>query len=177
MRAPRRPSQRLLAWGLFVAWLVWLSAAQAWLAQSGANAWVPDVALVLAVLVLARCDAEDLVPLAFLTALARAATSGEPPVVLLAGVTGVLLLALSVRGTFELSGPLGRTLAVAAAAAAFHAWLAVAHAARTPHGAIEPAAVLGAALPVALSSAVLALFAGPLLARLPGLTPLRSRTW
>jgi hypothetical protein len=177
VNAPRRRGGRALAWALFVAWAVWLSAAQGWLTRGGGSAWVPDAALVLAVVVLARCEAADLLPLALLTALARSATSGDPPIVLAAGALGALLAALAVRDALELSGPAGRALGAGLAAGLFQAWLGVAHAVRAPHAVLDPLAAAGTALPVALASALLALLLGPLLARLPGLTPLRSRTW
>jgi hypothetical protein len=57
----------------------------------------------------------------------------------------------------------------------FDAWLSIAHVARSP--VVEPARALLSAWPAAITSALLAFAAGPLLARLPGLTPLRRRSW
>ncbi|MCY2961216.1 MAG: hypothetical protein NTY35_13730 [Planctomycetota bacterium] len=177
MKSGRRPGQRVLGWTLFLVWAVSLAGLQGILARHAAGSWVPDAALVLSVVVLARCEVGDLALLALLTAFARAATSGEPPLVLFTGILGALLAALAVRGAFELSGPLGRTLATAIAAGMFQAWISIARDAREVNHSIDFAAAAGTALPVALASALLAFALGPLLARLPGLTPLWSRSW
>jgi hypothetical protein len=57
----------------------------------------------------------------------------------------------------------------------FDLWLALVHSARSL-GAGPQVDVLPL-LAAAATSALLALFASPVLARLPGLTPLRSRQW
>lgn len=177
MRSSRRPGQRVLGWLLFLVWAVSLAGLQGVLARHASGAWVPDLALVLSVVVLARCEAGDLAFLALLAAFARAATSGEPPLVLYTGVLGALLAALAVRAALELSGAVGRTLATALAAGIFQAWIAIARDARGATGTIDFASAFGDALPVAITSAALAFAFGPLLARLPGLTPLWSRSW
>jgi len=177
VRSARRPGQRVLGWTLFLVWAVSLAGLQGLLTRHASGSWVPDAALVLSVVVLARCEAADLALLALLTAFARAATSGEPPLVLYTGILGALLAALAVRGALELSGPIGRTLATAIAAGAFQAWIAIARDFRAVGGRIDFASAAGDALPVALASAAVALVLGPLLARLPGLTPLWSRSW
>lgn len=174
--AARKPGQRVLGWTLFLVWAVSLAGLQGVMTRHGGGAWAPDAALVLSVVVLARCEAGDLALLALLTAFARAATSGEPPLVLYTGVLGALLCALAVRGALELSGPLGRTVATGVAAGLFQCWIGVARDARAAGG-VDLAAAAGTALPVAIASALLALVVGPLLARLPGLTPLWSRAW
>jgi hypothetical protein len=171
---PRR--HRLLAWLSFLVWALALGSAAAWLGRGPGGTWVPDAALVLAVLVLARSERGDLLPLSFCVALVRGAISGDAPLALLAGALGALLAVLALRSVVELSGPLGRALAAALAAGTLQAWLALAHAARAAEP-VELGSTAGAALAVALSSAALALLLGPLLARLPGLTPLRSRVW
>ncbi len=177
MRPAHRPAQRVVGWLLFLTWAVWLAALQGLWSRHSAGTWVPDAALVLAIVVLARCEMADLVPLAVLTALAHAATGGEAPLVLLAGAFGALFLALSLRDALELSGPLGRTAAAALAAGAFQAWLSLAHDVRAERGDVDVLGAASAALQVAIASALLALVVGPVLARLPGLTPLRSRSW
>lgn len=177
MRSSRRPGQRVLGWTLFLVWAVSLAGLQGLMSRHSAGAWVPDAALVLSVVVLARCEVGDLALLALLTAFARAATSGEPPLVLFTGILGALLAALAVRGALELSGPIGRTVATALAAGMFQAWIAIARDARGASASIDFAAAVGTALPVAIASAVMAFACGPLLARLPGLTPLWSRSW
>ncbi|MBL8863125.1 MAG: hypothetical protein JNK02_14105 [Planctomycetes bacterium] len=177
MRPARRGGQRLLGWVLFFVWAVSLSGLQALVWRDAASAFVPDAALVLAVVVLARAEASDLVPLAFLTACARAATSGEAPLVLVTGALGALFAALLLRGVLELSGALGRTIAALVAVFSFEAWIVLARGARAGAATLDAAGAAASAIPIALASALAALLLGPLLARLPGLTPLWSRSW
>jgi hypothetical protein len=177
VRAARRPWQRVAGWALFFVWAVSLAGLQGIFARHATSAWVPHIALVFAVLVLARCEVGDLARLALLTAFALAATSGEAPIVLLTGVVGALLVALTVRGALELSGPFGRTLATALGAGVFQTWIVVARDVRASEHGVDFAAALHTALPVALASALVALVLGPLFVRLPGLTPLWSRAW
>jgi hypothetical protein len=168
---------RALGWALYFVWAALLAGLQGLLTRAGAPAFVPDAALVLAVLVLARAEVADLAPLVLLTAFARAATSGEAPIVLVTGILGALLAALALRGALELSGVIGRTLAALVATGACQAWAVLARAARADGGEADALAAWTSAVPVGIASALLALVLGPLLARLPGLAPLRSRAW
>jgi len=169
---------RLLGWLLLLVWLSWSFAFQARLASaSSGGPFVPEIGLVLALAVLSRLDEREVPLLALLVALARLPYSGESVVALLAGALGLCLLGLAMRSVVELTGPLWRTVATALLVAVFDLWLAVVHSAR-PSGAAAGLPVgLGSLLAVAFSSSMLALFAGPALAHLPGLTPLRSRRW
>ena len=169
---------RLLGWVLLLVWLSWSFALQSRLASaSPAGPFVPEIGLVLALAVLARLDEREVPVLALVVALSRLPYSAEPLVALVAGALGLCLLALSVRSIVELTGPLWRTLTTGAFVAVFDLWLSIVHAARHASGpaglAVGPASLLA----VAFSSAALALFAGPALAHLPGLSPLRSRRW
>jgi hypothetical protein len=167
---------RLLGWILLAVWLTWLFAIQARLgAGSAAAAWVPELGLLLAISVLAHLEERDGPLLALVLALARSAFSTEPPVALLAGSLGLVLLGLALRSVVELTGPLWRAVIAGGLVLVFDLWLALVHAARTLGA--GPQVELPPLVAAAASSAVLALFAGPALARLPGLTPLRSRPW
>jgi hypothetical protein len=169
---------RVLGWVLFTAWLTWSFALQSrFAAASAAGPYVPEIGLVLALAVLARLDEREAPILALVLALSRLAFCGEPVAALLAGSLGLVLLALAVRSVVELTGPLWRTVTTAALVAAFDLWLAVAHGARPVGVAAGVPVGFGSLLAAAFSSGFLALFAGPTLARLPGLTPLRSRRW
>jgi hypothetical protein len=169
---------RVLGWALFAVWSTWAFALQARLtAGSGSAAFVPDVGLVLALSLLARLEERDLPILAVVVALTRSAFSSEPAIALLAGTLGLSLLAMAVRSVVELTGPLWRTITTAALVAAFDLWLAGAGAPRAGSVGAGPAISVGALLAVGISSGLLALFAGPALAHLPGLSPLRSRKW
>ncbi len=169
---------RVFGWVLLLVWLSWSFAFQSRIAAaSSAGPFVPEIGLVLSIAVLSRLDEREAPILALVLAIARFPYSAEPAIALLAGGLGLSLLGLAMRSVVELTGPLWRTVAAAALVASFDLWLAVVHASRP--GAAEGSLQLrvGSLLAVAGSSAALALFAGPALAHLPGLSPLRSRRW
>jgi hypothetical protein len=169
---------RLLAWSLFTVWATWMFALQARIGSGGdASRWIPDVGLVLALSLLARLDASDVPLCALLTVLARSSCSVEPNTALCAGILGVFFLALAVRSVVELTSPVSRTIAAGVLVFVFDAWLMIVHRERLRANSIAIDLSLGAAWTSALASALLALCAGPLLAHLPGLAPLRSRRW
>ena len=169
---------RVLAWVLLLAWLSWGFAFQARLAAaSSAGPFVPEIGLVLSIGVLSRLDEREAPVLALVLAIARLPYSPEPAVALLAGALGLCLLGLAMRSVVELTGPLWRSVAAGALVASFDLWLAVVHASRPSTTPAGLAIGVGSLVAVAGSSAALALFAGPVLAHLPGLSPLRSRRW
>jgi hypothetical protein len=169
---------RILAWTLFTVWATWMFALQAsWGAGNHASHWIPDFGLVLALSLLARLEARDVPVCALLTALARSASSLEPNVALCAGLLVVSSLALAARSVVELTGPLWRTLAAGVLVFAFDAWLMLVHREQLKVHSIEIGLSFASLWPAAAASALLALFAGPLLAHLPGLSPLRRRPW
>lgn len=146
---------------------------------SGADAsrWIPDFGLVLALSLLARLETADVPLCTLLTAVARSTASVEPNIALCAGLMGVFVLALAARTVVELTGPMWRTLAAGVLVFAFDAWLMLVQREHLRFQSIEIGLSLSRAWPAALASALLALCAGPLLAHLPGLTPLRRRRW
>lgn len=166
---------RIVAWLLFLVWAVWACALQGHLARGG-SAWVPDIALVLALSLMARAEAADTPFIALCAAIARAAFGPEPPIVLLAGYMAIVFLALLVRTAVELGGPLWRTLFALVFVLGLNVWFGTARAMRDPTGGVHTS-VLFAALPTAIATALLAFAAGPLFAYLPGLTPIRRRRW
>jgi hypothetical protein len=146
-------------------------------AGNGASRFIPDFGLVLALSLLARLDAADIPLCALLTAFARSACSIEPNVPLCAGIMAVFALALAARSVVELTGPLWRMLAAGLFVFAFDAWLMVVQRQQLSTHSIHLDLPLARAWPAAVASALLALVAGPLLAHLPGLSPLRRRRW
>lgn len=169
-------AQRVLAWIVFAAWLTWATALHAWLGQHGTG-WLPDLGLVLVFSLLARLEAADAPWLMLATVCARAALAVEGHAALAAGVLGLVPLVLWVRGTFELTAPAWRTLFCGLFVLGFDAWLLVARHVRGEAGESSFAGALLGLVPIALVSALLSLCCGPLFASLPGLTPLRRRTW
>lgn len=169
---------RILAWILFAVWSTWCFALQARLnSVSSVAPFVPEIGLVLALSLLARLEEREAPILALIVALTRAAFSSEPAVVVLSGALGLSLLAMAVRSVVELTGPLWRTVTTGMLVAAFDLWLVGAGDSRAAYAGAGPAVGLGALLAVGISSGLLALFLGPALAHLPGLTPLRRRRW
>lgn len=172
--------ERVLAWVAFCAWLLVCFALQGALARGALAACFPDLGLVFLLGLLARMEERDAWIGGALAALLRAAFASEPPLVQLSGLLGLALLVLVLRGSFEIGAPLLRGVAAVLCVFACHLWLYLACAARalaargTLSGWQPP---LLALLCVALSSGLLAFLAGPLLAHLPGLSPLRSRRW
>jgi hypothetical protein len=171
-------TSRFLGWVLLLAWLSWSFAFQARLAAaSSAGPFVPEIGLVLSIAVLSRLDEREAPVLALVLAIARFPYSAEPAIALLAGALGLCLLGLAMRSVVELTGPLWRSVAAAALVASFDLWLAVVRSSWPSTVPAELPLGFGSLLAVAGSSAALALFAGPVLAHLPGLSPLRSRRW
>lgn len=169
-------ASRALAWFLFFVWAGWACALQGHLQRGGAS-WVPDVGLVLALSVMARADVADTPFVALFAAIARSAFGPEPPIVLLAGFMLIVFLWLAVRTTVELAGPLWRTITALVFVLVLNTWFGFAHGMRDPAGQPPHGSIFFAAWPAAIMSALLAFAAGPLLAHLPGLTPLRRRRW
>jgi hypothetical protein len=168
---------RILAWFLFAVWATWSFALGGWLATGSAARWVPDAGLVLALSVLARAEAADALLIALIAAIARAAFGPEPPVVLLTGFLIVVFLALAARRAVEISGAVWRGSLALLSVLVFDAWLRIAQSMRGTGAEPLHVSALFSAWPAAVTSAFLALACGPLLAQLPGLTPIRRRSW
>jgi len=174
-----KPS-RVLAWILFTVWAAWAFALRGALADGGARPWVPDFGLVLVLGLLAHLEARDVPLCVLLAALARSSVSVEPALVLLAGTGAVLALALTLRSVIELSNPWWRAASAAVLVLGFDEWLIVVEHVRGlqgPSASALPAPGVFRPFVPAIFSGLFALFAGGLLAYLPGLSPLRSRRW
>ncbi len=167
---------RATAWLLFTVWAVWLFALQGWLgADTSLARWMPDLGLVLVLSVVAQLETRDAPLLALCAALARISVSAEPGVALVAGFFGIIGLALLARSVVELTGPVSRAVVCGFLVVVFDGWLILVHGVRTPE--LAGTAPILVAWPAGITSAVFALLAGPVFARLPGLTPLRRRRW
>jgi hypothetical protein len=171
----RQRRGKILAWGLALAWLTWSTALSGWLGGGGLFAgWAPDLAVALLASLAGFLAARDVPRLVLLAALARASLSMDAPLPLLTGFLAIGALTNLVRHFVDLRGPFARAGLAAVGAPALAAWLALVHAARTG----EPLLMdLGDLARLGFSSGLLALVAGDLLARLPGLSPLRRRSW
>lgn len=158
---------------MLLVWAAWLSGFQAVLVTSYGS-WVPDVSLILLLALCAELDSRDVPFLCGVLAFARLTFTVEPVEATVCGLFVVGAAALGVRSVAEAGGPLVRTLWGGLAVLGYSSWLLFVHETRM-------GASLGLdwriAVPTAVSSALLALLLGPLLSRLPGLTPLRRVRW
>ncbi len=154
MRLESRP----LCWLLVVVWFAWLSALQQRLAGGAVfELAAPDLGMVFFAVLLGVVRREDVFLLGLLAALGRKTFSVDPGVAILGGYLALAWLASVLRGLVELESPLWL-------------WLEVVRFARA--GTAPPQ--LDALLPLAFTSGLAALALGGVLARLPGLTPLRG---
>jgi hypothetical protein len=173
-------NERALAWLALLVWLLVCFALQGQLARGSSALWFPELGLVFLFALLARMEQRDAWIAGLLAALLRSAFASEPPLVELSGLLGFALLVLTLRSSLEINAPLLRAAVTVLCVFACDLWLYCACAARAywsrgTFAASEPP-LLTLAL-VALTSGLLAFAAGPLLAQLPGLGPLRSRRW
>jgi len=168
---------RLVGWLMLAVWAGWIAAAQGLLAAQPVFArLVPDALLCLFLACAARFESADLPKVALLCGMARVAYSIEPPAAILAGFLAAAFGVRAVASVADLDGASVRTVLAGIVGYGLSAWLFVVHEAREgATGELGPE--LLAQLPGALATAALAFLAGPALARLPGLTPLRRRRW
>ncbi len=171
----RRGDGRIPAWILLLVWATWGTAFGGWLAGEGRLArWAPDLSVALFASLAGFLTARDVPRLALVAALARGSLSGEVPLALLAGFLALASAANLVRHFVDLRGPFARAGLAAAAAPALAAWSELVRAARAGDGFGLAGGELAA---LAFVSALVTLVGGDLLARLPGLSPLRRRPW
>jgi len=158
---------------MLLIWASWLTGFQAVLATNF-GVWVPDISMVLLLALCAELDSRDVPFLCGVLAFTRLAFTVEPVEATICGLFVVGAAALGVRSVAEAGGPLVRSLWGGLAVLGYSSWLLAVHETRMGES-------LGLdwriAVPTAISSAVLALFIGPALSRLPGLTPLRRVRW
>ncbi len=170
--------KRWVSWLMLGVWSSWIVAAQGILvAQTPLSAWLPDAGLVLLIACAGRFHKQDVPGAALLLALSRVAYTIEPPAAIFAAFILAALLVHAIRAALEVNGALLRTAVAGLAGWLFPAWLLVVRHARDGG---ETGALLSEILGLwrmAFSTAVFALAFGPVLAHLPGLTPLRTRRW
>jgi len=160
--------------GVLLVWSTWIYAVCGWLAATGAlGAFVPDLGLVLLLALAPRVSPAEARVAALLVGLARAAFSADAPLAILAGLLAAVELSRALGGFVEADGVVARSLLAGAMALFLGILLALVHAAR-----LDPAVVRGSlpfpagpVLRCALSTALAAGVAAPILARLPGLSP------
>jgi hypothetical protein len=170
-------SRPLATWLLLAVWATWLSALQGiW---ASASPWAPDLGVALLVVLASRAGRSELPAVGLAIGLGRIAVSVDPPAAVLAGLLGVTLVVSALRGVLEVGGALPRAALAGASAALFAAWLGFVHDFRTADLLRVQTLELhtpAAGWPSALTTAVATLVLAPVLAHLPGLSPLSRRT-
>jgi len=165
---------RLAAWCLLVVWFAWIHALQERMSASETfGLATPDLGMVLFVGLLAAVRKDDVYLLAVLAAIGRKTFSIDPGLAILCGFLGLAWIASLLRHMVELSSPLWRALIAGAGACGLASWLELVRLARLgpdwPH--------FESILPLAFTSALVALALGGLAGFLPGLGPLRREVW
>jgi hypothetical protein len=167
-------SSRLLAWGILIVWFSWIHVVEEQLMRSEALALAtPDLGMVLFVGLLGSIDKKNIFLLALLAALARKSFSIDPGIAILSGFLALAWLAVILRSMVELSSPMWRAALAAVGAGGLAFWLEVV---RYTRGGIVPPQ-LEPLLPIAFTSCLAALALGSFVIRLPGLSPLRRKSW
>ena len=165
-----------LPWVLLLLWSTWIFTFQGrFAAYASWGAWAPDVGLLLVLSLDARIPRDLAWRVACVVALARIATSADPPLAILVGYLGLVGFAGPLRGLVLLDGPLARALFSALAALTLGCFLVITQAALQPgasHSAGFGPTALESCWRSAVSTGVLALFFLPYLRGLPGLSPL-----
>jgi hypothetical protein len=174
---------RFVALLMLAIWGSWMCAGQALFA---ASTWTgglsPDGSLVLLVMVAGALPRQEGLGAAMIIGLARVAHTVDPPAAVLASTLLALIAARSVRRVVDFELPMARAGAAGLAALVVTLWLGLVQAARASSSGVGGAGErmtdsLLTAPAAALSAAVVALVFGPVLLRLPGLTPLRKQRW
>jgi len=168
-----------LPWILLTLWAVWIYAFQAYFAAASWSAWVPDVGLVLMLSLAARLPSTDVPLVGVCIGVAGAAVSIDPSAGVLAAALGAVAIARGVRSVIEIKSPPVAGLLAFVVSLCVQFWLAWVHTTRIALelGASAPASdgLWAQAWPSALTTALVAMSCGGVLAHLPGLTPLRRR--
>jgi hypothetical protein len=168
---------RTLAWLLLAVWSLWAAAARARLAES-LGAFAPALDLVLVLGLAARLPTSHALGLALVGTAGRAALSTEPALATLAAFLGALLFLRAVRSVLDLASPPVLAVATALAVIGAEAWSELVHASRAAQALALADGALSGALATGLASGLTMLLAGPAIAYLPGVTPLRrSSPW
>lgn len=177
---------RLIGWCLLVVWCAWLFAFQGLVASTPQIAsWTPDIGIVLLLALDPRLERRDALLAVAIVAGARIGFSSDPPLAILAGYWTLVFVVRALRNVFEVDHASSRMVLAALGAALLTIYWAVSRdialsldpvlAADGAYGVEETLAwsrVVKGAVATALGTAVL----GPLVLRLPGLTPLRTRS-
>jgi len=166
-------SSRVVAWLVAIVWFAWAAAIDTQ-ARAGweTSAWLPNTGVALFVAWAVRVEARHLITLACLAALVRASFSVEPPLSLLAAHFAVAVVVGYGRQSFDLSRPVARALLAGSVTSLWMLWSWLVLVARHGEG-LAPS--WGGLVSAAMGTALLTLFFGGWLAKLPGVGALGAR--
>ena len=168
-------------WLVLVVWCAWIYAlAGRAAAEPSLDGWVPDLGLVLLLALEPRLAVRDALRVALLIGLARLAFSADPPPAVFAGLLFAVFLSRALRSFVEVDGIVVRALLAGVCALLAGLLSTAAHLARAGRA---PGMSAGGAVPfdldpvmhAAVATGLAALFLGPALRRLPGLSPFVRR--
>jgi hypothetical protein len=172
---------RGLGWCLLVVWCAWLFALQGLFASSTLlGPWTPDLGIVLLLALDPRLDRSDALTAIAVVAGSRIAFTSDPPLAVLVGYATLVFLVRRLRRGLEVDRALPRAFVAAVAAAVLTAYWTLCRgvalaADGLPTAPGDAGASTRALLAAAGATALAAVFLGPLLVRLPGMSPLRRR--
>ena len=174
---------RTVSWCLLVVWCAWLFALQGVVASTPSLAlWTPDLGIVLLLALDRRFDRADAFMAVGVVSGARISFTSDAPLAILVGYAALVYAARRLRRVSEIDRLLPRAFLAALAAAALTAYWAVtrsiafaadsAGVALGVRETLDVSRVSSAALATGIAAVVL----GPLIVRLPGISPLRARS-
>lgn len=177
-----------LSWSALALHATWCCALSQELAALGLARFAPDLGLALFTALAAALSTRELPLLALVFALARVATTIDPPFATLAGALAALLVLRALRSVFDLTRRAPLALCAAAVVLGCELWLTLVvdlrRQARFARAALDEAPAhalfdaLTEAAPAAGVTALLVFGLAPWLRRLPGLpAPEEARTW
>lgn len=163
-----------ISWVLVGVWSAWLFGLQGLCASSASlGRWTPDLGLVFLLALEGRLTRSRARGLALCIAAARIAVGTDPPIAVVVGYLGIVGLASWLRSMVEIDNPLPRALLAAAGTLLLASYWQVCQGIAL---AGEVPAVQAFSLwPHLVGTAAAALVLAPMLARLPGISPLWRR--
>ena len=175
------PGERFFAWGLLALWCSWLFAFQGLLAAGGGlGNSVPDMGVVLLLMLDGRSSRSSMVLAILIVSSARIGFSADPPLAIFLGYGILIASTRLLRRVVEVDQPLIRALIAALGFLAVNKYWSLARGIALAQSASAQAieGLWNRELPtgswrLALATALGTLLLGPLLMRLPGLSPLR----
>ncbi len=173
---------RALSWCLLLVWCAWLFALQGLAASSPRWAdMTPDIGIVLLLALDRRLERADALRAVLIVSAARIAFTSDVPLAILVGYAALVFVAHRMRRVAEIDRVIPRVLFAGVGAAALTAYWSFTRSIDLSSG-TRVALGIGESLDLsrvwfsAVATGIAAGVVGPLVVRLPGISPLRGRT-